>query len=140
MLEGLFKEMGGEPKDAEGYSLYPGNINSFAIKISSYNEALNKTKGHISEFINPKYADETKTAFKSSARLECLMQDYPKLLPNCVKVGFTDIPKGFCFSTVKNDLKTAVDKVKKGLSGESASTCESEVNYFNRVMLRMCGA
>lgn len=32
------------------------------------------------EFINPKYADETKTKFKSSARLECLMQDYPKLL------------------------------------------------------------
>ena len=51
------------------------------------------------------------------------MQDYPKLLTNCDKVGFTDIQKGLCFSTVKNDLKTAVDKVKKGLSGESASTC-----------------
>lgn len=35
---------------------------------------------YLAEFINPKYADETKTKFKSSARLECLMQDYPKLL------------------------------------------------------------
>ena len=51
------------------------------------------------------------------------MQDYPKLLPNCNKVGFTDIPKGFCFTTVKNDLKSAVDKFKKGLSAESASSC-----------------
>ena len=32
------------------------------------------------EFINPKYADAEKKKFKSSARLECLMQDYPKLL------------------------------------------------------------
>jgi UDP-sugar pyrophosphorylase len=69
-----------------------------------------------------------------------MMQDYPKLLPNCDKVGFTDIPKGLCFSTVKNDIKTAVDKVNKGLSGESASTCEAEFNFFNRVLLRMCGA
>lgn len=68
------------------------------------------------------------------------MQDYPKLLVNCDKVGFTDIPKGFCFSTLKNDLKTAVDKVNKGLSGESASTCEAEFYFFNRHMLRMCGA
>lgn len=111
MLKGLFKDIGGEPKDSEGYSLYPGNINSFAIKISSYNDTLNHTKGHISQFINPKYADQKKVNLNSSARLECLMQDYPKLLANCDKVGFTDIPKGLCFSTVKNDLKTAVDKV-----------------------------
>ena len=30
--------------------------------------------GVISEFVNPKYADATKTAFKSSTRLECMMQ------------------------------------------------------------------
>jgi UDP-sugar pyrophosphorylase len=44
------------------------------------------------------------------------MQDYPKLLPSCENVGFTDIPKGFCFTTVKNDLKTAIGKFKQGLS------------------------
>ena len=42
--------------------------------------------------------------------------DFLPALKNCDKVGFTDIPKGFCFSTVKNDLKSAVDKYKKGLS------------------------
>lgn len=28
----------------------------------------------IAEFVNPKYADASKTAFKSSTRLECMMQ------------------------------------------------------------------
>jgi UDP-sugar pyrophosphorylase len=43
----------------------------------------------ISEFVNPKYADATRTAFKSSTRLECMMQDYPKALGKGAKVGFT---------------------------------------------------
>lgn len=41
------------------------------------------------EFINPKYADATKTKFKSSSRLECMYQDYPKLLENGDRVGMT---------------------------------------------------
>lgn len=36
-----------------------------------------------------RYKDATKTAFKSSTRLECMMQDYPKTLPPSVRVGFT---------------------------------------------------
>lgn len=55
--------------DESGYSKYPGNINSFVIHVEKYFQTLTKTKGVISEFINPKYADETKTKFKSSARL-----------------------------------------------------------------------
>jgi hypothetical protein len=47
--------------------------------------------GTIGEFVNPKYKDATKTAFKSSTRLECMMQDYPKALPADAKVGFTVI-------------------------------------------------
>lgn len=39
-----------------------------------------RTKGVITEFVNPKYADDTKTKFKAPTRLECMMQDYPKLL------------------------------------------------------------
>jgi len=31
------------------------------------------------EFVNPKYADEAKTVFKKPTRLECMMQDYPKV-------------------------------------------------------------
>lgn len=77
----------------------------------------------VAEFINPKYADETKTKFKSSARLECLMQDYPKLLDDCSRVGYTSVDKGFCFTTLKNDPKSAIAKYKDGLSPESAGSC-----------------
>jgi UDP-sugar pyrophosphorylase len=59
----------------------------------------------ITEFINPKYTDSTKTKFKSASRLECMMQDYPKLLENGDRVGFTQIDRKFCFTTCKNDIK-----------------------------------
>lgn len=47
--------------------------------------------GTIGEFVNPKYKDASKTAFKSSTRLECMMQDYPRALPADARVGFTVI-------------------------------------------------
>ena len=47
--------------------------------------------GTIGEFVNPKYKDASKTAFKSSTRLECMMQDYPQALPADARVGFTVI-------------------------------------------------
>lgn len=105
-----------------------------------YRETLTKTQGVISEFINPKYADATKTKFKSAARLECMMQDYPKLLENCNRVGYTSVDKGFCFSTLKNDPKTAIQKFKEDLYPESAGSCEAEFYFYNREMLRLCGA
>lgn len=52
---------------------------------------LKKTGGLIAEFVNPKYKDESKTAFQKSTRLECMMQDYPKTLPSDARVGFTAI-------------------------------------------------
>ena len=106
-LGAAFQEAGGEPMLPSGYSQLPGNTNCFALKLDSYVEVLEKSQGLINEFINPKYADNTKTSFKSSARLECMMQDYPKLLPNCDKVGFASCPKGYCFSALKNDLASA---------------------------------
>ena len=39
--------------------------------------------------LNDRYKDATKTEFKSSTRLECMMQDYPKTLPPSARVGFT---------------------------------------------------
>ncbi len=51
------------------------------------------------------------------------MQDYPKLLPNCDKVGFSDVPRGYCFTTLKNDLASANLKQKQGLNGEGAGSC-----------------
>lgn len=72
-----------------GWSPFPGNINQLVIKLSSYVDQLSASGGIISEFVNPKYKDASKTAFKSSTRLECMMQDYPKALPPTAKVGFT---------------------------------------------------
>jgi UDP-sugar pyrophosphorylase len=34
------------------------------------------------EFVNPKYKDNSKTTLKKATRLECLMQDFPKVLKN----------------------------------------------------------
>lgn len=59
------------------------------FSVAEFHAVLKETQGAISEFINPKYADATKTKFKSATRLECMMQDYPKLLKNGDRVGFT---------------------------------------------------
>ena len=70
----------GDVADADGLSLYPGNVNTFIVRSDIYLKILNETKGVIAEFVNPKYKDDTKTTFKKPTRLECMMQDYPKLL------------------------------------------------------------
>lgn len=59
--------------------------------MESYSKALHETKGIIAEFVNPKYVDSSKTAFKSPTRLECMMQDFPKALPSTASIGFTVI-------------------------------------------------
>jgi len=68
------------------------------------------------------------------------MQDYPKLLTNCDRVEFTEVPRGYCFTTLKNDLITGNKVMKKGLSGESAGSCEADIYVNNRIMFRLCGA
>jgi hypothetical protein len=42
----------------------------------------------VPEFVNPKYADVSRTTFKSPTRLECMMQDFPRYF-NSNSVGFT---------------------------------------------------
>lgn len=68
---------------------FAGNINQLILKVDSYVKSLEETQGIIAEFVNPKYKDASKTDFKSSTRLECMMQDYPKALPPSAAVGFT---------------------------------------------------
>ena len=68
-----------------------GNINQLVLKLDSYVDTLQRTQGIIAEFVNPKYTDSSRTAFKSATRLECMMQDYPKEVPATAKVGFTVI-------------------------------------------------
>ena len=94
-LEALLKEKynpAGDVPNKDGISDFPGNTNVLIFQLDIYLNALDKTKGLIPEFVNPKYADEAKTKFKSPTRLECLMQDLPKLLTDGEKVGFTSYP------------------------------------------------
>lgn len=69
-----------------------------------------------------------------------MMQDYPKLLHSCDKVGYASVPKGYCFSALKNDLKSATLKHQQGLSGEGAPHLEADIYINNRHLLRLCGA
>lgn len=56
-----------------------GNINQLIFRLGPYVSNLEKSHGVMGEFVNPKYADAAKTVFKKPTRLECMMQDYPKV-------------------------------------------------------------
>jgi len=136
-LETLVKR---EPLDKEGYSLYPGNINVLILETNGYFELLHKTKGIVSEFINPKYKDATKTTFKKDTRLECMMQDYPKLLQgtNAV-VGFTQFERWTSFSAVKNSVEDAKIKQSQNIAAECAASGEADIYRANRKLLKERG-
>ena len=141
-LEALLKEKynpQGDVPNKDGISDFPGNTNVLIFQLDIYLKALDKTKGLIPEFVNPKYADESKTKFKSPTRLECLMQDLPKLLTDGEKVGFTSYPRWFCFSTCKNNLKDACAKLKKNLGPEAAFSVEQDIFILNAKMIESFG-
>ncbi|KAL8485397.1 hypothetical protein ACS0TY_027630 [Phlomoides rotata] len=121
-----------------GYSPFPGNINQLIFEIGPYLEELTKTSGVIQEFVNPKYKDSTKTAFKSSTRLECMMQDYPKTLPPTARVGFTVMEAWFAYAPVKNNPEDAA-KVPKGNPYHSATSGEMAIYRANSLILRKAG-
>ncbi|PIN16492.1 UDP-N-acetylglucosamine pyrophosphorylase [Handroanthus impetiginosus] len=121
-----------------GYSPFPGNINQLIFEIGPYMEELSKTGGAIKEFVNPKYKDSTKTAFKSSTRLECMMQDYPKTLPPSARVGFTVMDAWLGYAPVKNNPEDAA-KVPKGNPYHSATSGEMAMYRANSLILRKAG-
>jgi len=102
---------------------------------------LARTGGAIPEFVNPKYADDAKTAFKKPTRLECMMQDYPKLLSSAAKVGFTVLERAAVreYSPVKNATREAVAKIAAGLDGACAATGEADAYAFNCDLLSVGG-
>jgi len=116
----------GDVPNKEGYSLFPGNINVLIIRLAPYLSILKKSQGIISEFVNPKYADQGRTAFKKPTRLETMMQDLPKLFTKEQKVGVTVFDRIWCFSTNKNNPQEAALRYKKGTPPESAATAESD--------------
>ncbi|KAE9446515.1 hypothetical protein C3L33_21591, partial [Rhododendron williamsianum] len=118
-----------------GYSPFPGNINQLILELGPYIEELTKTGGAIQEFVNPKYKDASKTSFKSSTRLECMMQDYPKTLPPTARVGFTVMDIWLAYAPVKNNPEDAA-KVPKGNPYHSATSGEMAVYRANSLILK----
>lgn len=151
-LEGVLKSStgAGDVANAEGNSKcvrvwgvtrsYPGNINLLCIRLANYEEVLARSGGVVSEFVNPKYADATRTAFLSPVRLECMMQDYPKLLFGSPSpVGFVSLPRWLCFSAVKNSRENGIKQGKATGYPESFFSGEEDIYKFYRRVLRQCG-
>lgn len=123
-----------------GFSPLPGNINQLVLKLDTYCEELERHKGVIAEFVNPKYADEARTTFKKSTRLECMMQDFPKSLPSSARVGFTTINQVYAaYSPVKNNAEEAAAKAASGNPPHSATSGELDRYRTNCEMLRSIG-
>ena len=70
-----------------------------------------------------------KTVFSSPTRLECMMQDYPKLLNSSGQVGFTSFETWYCFSPTKNSKEASAAAFAKGLPTYCAA--EAEYNFYN---------
>ncbi|CAM9830567.1 unnamed protein product [Chrysoparadoxa australica] len=142
LLDSLLRESGkGEDaNDPEtGFSPFPGNINQLVFALEPYVSNLERTGGVLGEFVNPKYADSARTVFKKPARLECMMQDYPKALEAGAKVGFTSAPAWLCFSPVKNSLEGALKVQQDGAPAASAATGEADQYFVWGELLRLQG-
>ncbi|WP_269525875.1 UTP--glucose-1-phosphate uridylyltransferase [Coraliomargarita parva] len=129
----------GDVPNEQGFSMFPGNINILVIKVASYVEILNRSKGIIAEFVNPKYADESKTTFKKPTRLETMMQDLPKLFGPDEKVGVTIFDRKWSFSANKNNIKDAAAKAAAGSPPESGATAEADFYLGGRMRLQAAG-
>lgn len=131
-LDSLLKEKWnpeGDIKNEMGYSHFPGNTNTLVFKLPEYCANLDKTGGVIPEFVNPKYANAERTVFKSPTRLECMMQDYPKLLNSTGEVGYTMYDTWYCFSPAKASMEAAAASFAKGMPTYGAA--EAEFNFYN---------
>ena len=125
---------------ASGNSPYPGNINVLALELAPYIKVLESTGGQMPEFVNPKYKDGAKEAFAKPTRIECMMQDYPRLLAPGARVGFTQLDRWIAFSPAKNNANDAAKKAAAGGPPESASSCEADMYSANARLLAKAGA
>lgn len=124
-----------------GFSPYPGNINQLVFRLKPYTEALERTKGVMPEFVNPKYKDAEKTIFKKPTRLECMMQDFPTVLEGdaAKQVGFTSISADLCFSPVKNAIADGAALQKKGTAPGVAASGEADQYAAIRKIMKSIG-
>lgn len=129
----------GDVPDESGFSKFPGNINLLVVRLAPYLKVLESSGGVVAEFVNPKFSDSTRTAFKKPARLETLMQDLPKNFTSGEKVGVTVFDRVWCFSACKNNLADAAQKVTQNGPPESASSAENDFYEAGRMKLRAAG-
>ncbi|MEA2068266.1 MAG: hypothetical protein U9P12_03600, partial [Verrucomicrobiota bacterium] len=129
----------GDVPNEQGFSMFPGNINVLVIRMASYVRILEKTQGIIAEFVNPKYADETKTTFKKPTRLETMMQDLPKLFGPNEKVGVSIFDRTWSFSANKNNIADAAAKHATNGPPESGASAESDFYQAGRTRLIAAG-
>jgi UDP-sugar pyrophosphorylase len=95
------------------------------MEMGSYNSVLDATEGVMEEFVNPKYTDGTKTKFKKPTRLECMMQDYAKVMTGTH--GFCSGATWLCYSPCKNSLSEAAGKITSGVLPYCASSAERDM-------------
>jgi UDP-sugar pyrophosphorylase len=138
-------ECTGDVADETGFSPFPGNANNLVIDMAAYAKTLRgEDQGVVLEFVNPKYKDDTRTEFKKPTRLECMMQDIPKLfqkeMQDTANIGFTTFDRWFTFSPAKNALDAGVDAVKGGNSSPGTmSSAESDKYIQNQRKLKLAG-
>ena len=129
----------GDVPNEEGYSMFPGNINILVVRMASYVRILEQSQGIIAEFVNPKYADESKTSFKKPTRLETMMQDLPKLFGPDERVGVSIFDRRWSFSANKNNITDAAAKHEAGGPPEASATAESDFYLAGRMRLQAAG-
>lgn len=128
-----------------GYSPFPGNANNIVIEMSAYARTLRgEDQGVVLEFVNPKYKDSTRTEFNKPTRLECMMQDIPKLfqkeMGSEAKIGFTMFDRWFTFSPAKNSLEAGQELIKAGSKApDTMSSAESDKYIQNQRKMKHCG-
>lgn len=147
-LDPLLKTQGdckGDVADETGFSPYPGNSNILVLEMGAYAKTLKgEDQGVVLEFVNPKYKDDTRTDFKKPTRLECMMQDIPKLfqkeMGSEANIGFTNFDRWFSFSPAKNSLEAGVEAVAGGSNAPGTmSSAETDLYVQNQRKLKFGG-
>jgi UDP-sugar pyrophosphorylase len=123
---------------ATGTSPFPGNTNQLIFALPAYAAALQASAGAMPEFVNPKYTDASRSAFKSPTRLECMMQDFPWVLAPGAPVSFTSLDAGF-YAPVKNSRGDALKKASSGGTSGGAAEGEHAVYSAHRRVLQLAG-
>ena len=81
------------------------------------------------------FKDKTRTVFTKPTRLECMMQDFPKLLVkelgSDTRIGFTSFEKWLSISPAKNSLDAGAKGVSTGTPPATTSSAEMEFYEMN---------